>query len=227
MSEISIISNTKSAGCYVYCTEWDSHGERHARATQRPPTKKRSKSLKKAGLLTRKYRSKGYTILTQDECSTIVGYSGATGWLLKGAKINVSSSLSSKRFYTIGVLGEGVEYHTFAEKANSETFVDFIKQVHAKFGKVLIFLDNASYHKSCDVKEGLEEFGKDVILEYLLPYAPETNPSEGQWKIQKQHTSNRGYEDVEEMQESINRMYRTGEIKLAKMHDYLRDVECT
>lgn len=190
-----------------------------------PPTR-RSKSLKKAGQLIREYHSRGYTILTEDECSTIVGYSGATGWLLKGVKINVPSSLSSKRFYTIGVLGDGVELHVFADKANSETFLDFLEKVHDKFGKVLIFLDNASYHKSLAVREGLEKFGEDIILEYLLPYAPETNPSEGQWRIQKQHTANRGYESVEEMQESIDRMYDTGEIKIAKMHDYLKVVDC-
>lgn len=152
--------------------------------------------------------------------------SGATGWILNGEKITVPSSLSSKRFYTIGVLGDGVELHVFAEKSNSETFLDFLEKVHAKFGKVLIFLDNASYHKSIAVQEGLKEFGGDVILEYLLPYAPETNPSEGQWKIQKQHTANRGYASVDEMQESINRMYDTGEIKIAKIHDYLKVVNC-
>lgn len=190
------------------------------------PPMRRLKSLKKAGQSIREYRPRGYTILTEDECSTIVGYSGATGWLLKGAKINVPSSLSSERFYTIGVLGDGVEFHVFADKANSETFLDFLEKVHAKFGKVLIFLDNASYHRSHTVQEGLEKFGEDIILEFLLPYAPETNPSEGQWKIQKQHTANRGYESMEEMQESINHMYDTGEIKIAKMHDYLKVVDC-
>ena len=184
------------------------------------PQTRRLKSLKKAGQLIREYHSRGYTILTEDECSTIVGYSGATGWLLKGVKINVLSSLSSKRFYTIGVLGDGIEFHVFADKANSETFLDFLEKVHAKFGKVLIFLDNA---RSQTIQEGLEKFGEDVIL---LPYAPETNPSEGQWRIQKQHTANRGYESVEEMQESINCMYDTGEIKIAKMHDYLKVVNC-
>ena len=71
---------------------------------------------------------------------------------------------------------------------NSEVFLDYTAKIHAKFGKVLIFLDNARYCKSCAVKEDLAKFGGGVILEYLLPYAPETDPNEGQWKIQKQHT---------------------------------------
>lgn len=65
---------------------------------------------------------------------------------------------------------------------NNDVFLDYTAKTHAKFGKALIFLDNVRYHKFCAVKEGMEKFG-DVILECPLSYAPETGPSEGQWKI--------------------------------------------
>ena len=77
-----------------------------------------------------------------------------------------------------------------AKKVNSEIFLDYTKKVHPKFGKVLTFLDNASYHKSRAAKEGPEKFGKGVILEYLLPYAPETNPSDA--RVHKSYVFYRG-----------------------------------
>ena len=119
------------------------------------------------------------------------------------------------------MLGKNILHHKFYEKANGESFLDFLKSVHKKFGKCVLFLDNANYHKSYDVRDGMADFGDDVVLEFFLPYTPELNPIEVQWRTQKRCTANRIYEDIDEMQESITRMYATGEIKPVKMHDYL------
>ena len=43
--------------------------------------------------------------------------------------------------------------------------------VHKQFGKCVVFLDNASYHKSKAVLEGLEEFGGDIVLEHFPVHA--------------------------------------------------------
>ena len=59
------------------------------------------------------------------------------------------------------------------------------------------------------------DFG-DVILEFFLLYTPELNPIEVQLRTQKRCTTNRIYKDTDEMQESIIRMYATGEIILSK-----------
>ena len=91
--------------------------------------------------------------------------------------------------------------------------------MYKRFDKCVIFLDNASYHKSKTVR-GVEELGGDIILEYFLPYTPDLNPIETQWE-QKRHTSGRQYQDAEDMKRSIDTMYETGEIKTVKMYDYL------
>lgn len=112
-------------------------------------------------------------------------------------------------------------YCTFHEKANSDSFCDFLKLLHEIFGKVLLFADNASYHKSGKVQETLRDLKKTVIIKYLPPYTPELNPVEWQWSMIKKATANTLYKNTDEMKESIRRMLESGEVKAAKMSGYL------
>ena len=133
------------------------------------------------------YKHSGY----KDEYSTIVGWENKTGWFPRGEAITVPTILSGERFYTFGVLAPDREFHAFYEKANGDNFLDFIGKVYQTFGKCAIFLDNARHHKSKTVRDAVKEFCGDVILEYLLPYTPDLNPVETQWREQKRHTAGR------------------------------------
>ena len=86
---------------------------------------------------------------------------------------------------------------------------------------MLLFVDNASYHRSGKVQDEIKKLGRKVALRYFLPYTPELNPTEGQWRILKGHTANTLYGTVDEMKESIRRMLCNGEVKVAKMSRYL------
>jgi len=68
----------------------------------------------------------------------------------------------------------------FAERANSGSFIAFPEELRRRFGRVLIYLDNAGWHKSAAVKEYLDGHGGDVVLRHLPPYTPELNPVEVQ-----------------------------------------------
>ena len=120
-----------------------------------------------------------------------MGWGSKRGWLSTGVEITIPVTLSSERFYTFGVLSSDRQFHAFYDKANSDNFLDFLREVHKQFGKCVVFLDNASYHKSKAVLEGLEEFGGDIVLEYFPKYTPELNPVEPQWREQKRHTAGR------------------------------------
>ena len=45
---------------------------------------------------------------------------------------------------------------------NQHTFLDYLKQVQKKFGKVILFVDRARQHRSKKVQEHLEK-NKDCI----------------------------------------------------------------
>ena len=77
-------------------------------------------------------------------------------------------------------MAAGVFFYESCDTADADNYVDFLGRVHKKFGKVLIFVDNASYHKSAKAKKYPESLDGDIILEYLPPHAPELNPTEMQ-----------------------------------------------
>ena len=109
----------------------------------------------------------------------------------------------------------------FYEKPHGDSFVDFLRVLHNRYGKVLLFVGNALYHKSKKVKYELERLGGDVVLEYFLPYTPELNPIEGQWQILKRAVANTLYDTVDDMKELIWKMLSGGEARVAKMSRYL------
>lgn len=59
--------------------------------------------------------------------------------------------------------------------------------------------------------------GGDVQIRYFLPYTPELNPIEGQWRLVKKATANTLYENTSDMASAIRRMIMSGEIIKAKM----------
>ena len=177
---------------------------------------------KKARLAARYYAKKRHTVLSGDETSHIIGWNIKNGWYLKGEPVTTPVSLSRKRFYSFGALGQdGVFYCAFYKKANGISFIRFVRRLHKKFGKIVLFVDNASYHKSKYVKKEIKKFNGEVVIKYFLPCTPELDAMEGQWRILKKATANTLYETTSGMKKSIRRMIRRGEIKVAKMSRYL------
>ncbi len=130
-------------------------------------------------------------------------------------------TLSRQRRYMFGVLAVNIFYYMFYDKTNTDSFCDFLENVHEKYGKVLIFLDNASYHKSVGVRETLEKYKGEIILEYLPPSTPELNPVEIQWREIKRRLSAKVFDTLDEMEQSVRNLFTSGEILPVKMFRYL------
>ncbi len=173
---------------------------------------------KKARQSAKYYSKKGYTVMIGDESMFILGWNVKNSWYPVGEPVYTPVSLSRKRFYVIGALSRNRFDYRFYEKANTGTFYKFLRTLRRKYGKVLLFVDNASYHKSAELNRKMAKWNGDVVLKYLPPYAPELNNSEGQWRGFKKATSNCLYKTVKEMQRSLRSMTRRGEIKVVKMN---------
>jgi len=62
---------------------------------------------------------------------------------------------------------------------NGDQIIEFLKELEIKTPnkeEVYLICDNASYHKSKEVKEYLKN--KKIELIFLLPYSPNLNPLE-------------------------------------------------
>ena len=71
------------------------------------------------------HHKQGYTILSGDEASFILGWNLQRGWYHQDSPAIAPVTLSRERFHCIGVLGVNTMYYRFYEKANTASFIDF------------------------------------------------------------------------------------------------------
>ncbi|MDN5846423.1 MAG: transposase [Candidatus Nitrosocosmicus sp.] len=107
-------------------------------------------------------------------------------------------------------------------KFNTETFLDFLKIIHAVFPKCYLFMDKASPHyKSKKVQNYLEE-NKDTLIPVYIPTAsPEFMMLEEIWNIAKKELLVlKYYSSFEDFKEKVSRYFRTRRFGL-NMRNYL------
>ena len=61
----------------------------------------------------------------------------------------------------------------------------------------------------------------EIQIRYFLPYTPELNPIEGQWRMMKKATANTLYKNTTDMKKAMRKMLASGEIARVKMSHYL------
>ena len=128
----------------------------------------------------------------------------------------------------------GLRYHDkkrmnfVIKKGNAEIFYEQIKQLNdwlkkewieqgnkiddfkKSSAKIVIILDNASFHKSKDVLEKIEAEMPNIILEFLPPYSPDYNLIELVWHSAKEYIAHRLFESVEQLEELLNKLLNEG-----------------
>lgn len=120
------------------------------------------------------------------------------GWILKGERKAIPMTGRQYRLNFMGAIclnGHKVVYEQ-AEKVDGDSikrFLDKLRRQNPDGRKIHLFLDNAGYHRSKDVKKYAKKL--KIKLHYLPPYSPNLNPIERLWKIFHECvTRNRYYE---------------------------------
>ena len=83
---------------------------------------------------------------------------------------------STKTVRLFGALGRDRIHAKAVERTNSETFVEFLKELCQEDGWLVILLDNAPYHKYNVVDEFVKSTCGEIRLIYFLPYTQQLNP---------------------------------------------------
>lgn len=88
--------------------------------------------------------------------------------------------------------GKVIQHQCQKKKKQTTFFLDKIKQFKERRypndqRKLLLLWDNASCHKSTEVKQWLRDNPGIVELDNFPPYSPEMNPIEHVWKALKQN----------------------------------------
>ena len=130
----------------------------------------------------------------------------------------------------------GVRYHDkkrlnfVIKKGDANTFYEQIKFLNTlliqecseqgNFGKkfedsgvkIVIILDNASYHKKKDILMKIAAEMPHIILEFLPPYSPDYNLVELVWHSAKEYIANRLFESVEQLEQLLHKLLNEGEL---------------
>lgn len=89
-------------------------------------------------------------------------------------------------------LGRVIQHHCKTKKKQITFLLNKVKQFKQKYypndkRKLLLLWDNASCHKSKEVKQWLRDNPGILELDNFPPYSPEMNPIEHVWKALKKH----------------------------------------
>ena len=145
----------------------------------------------------------------------------AKGWFKKGSKPIVKTSYGKKRISVFGALSDReFSAQMTEEKCNWKTYLQFLKSLIRKYGKVLIVIDGAKYHFEKQNVQKFYEHRKDILKVIQLPaYSPELNPIEQSWKKIKKWIATSLWATEEEFEMRIaealgNKEFRT------KLYEY-------
>jgi len=76
--------------------------------------------------------------------------------------------------------------------------------------KIVIILDNASFHKKQEILDELTEEMPNIILEFLPPYSPDYNLMELVWHSAKEYIANKLFKSIEELESLIHKLLNEG-----------------
>ena len=151
-------------------------------------------------------------------------------WGKKGYRKKVTGQ---RRRGRVNIMG-GLRYHDkkrmnfVIKKGNADVFYEQIKLLNVFLleewieqgkqsedfakdsAKIVIILDNASFHKRKDILEKLASEMPNIILEFLPPYSPDYNLIELVWHSAKEYIAHRLFESVEQLEELLNKLLNEG-----------------
>jgi len=131
---------------------------------------------------------------------------------MKGS-IHVFGALNNKR---------GKVMTLRAEEINRFSFLKFLKKLMHYHKKVFLIVDNASWHKTKEIKEFLAENYERLRIAYFPPYSPEYNPSEYCWKaVRRDLITTKLFLSAESMGEQIQDYFRKKSFFGLKLERYL------
>ena len=157
-----------------------------------------------------------WTELVQDESIFVYDYViRRKKWISKYKRPKITVTGSRKRTIVFGCLSlDGKQLFKQYDKFDSKTFVDYLKQVQKRFGKIIIFVDRATPHCSKITREFLDANKGTIRLEYFPVGSPEFDAVEECWRQGKYRILSTYYSTFDFLKDTISYYYRTTRFNL-------------
>lgn len=161
-----------------------------------------------------------WVVLTADETRINWEEEVRRAWLKRNKKtvIKLSRNKTGQSYFGALNIKTGKESIYPLDWQNTENIIKVVLWLIKKHEnkKLCIIWDNASWHKSKELRNELMAGGKleSVHLINFPPYAPDMNPEEHVWKYGKENIANTNFNTFEAMKESFTKLLNN------KMFDY-------
>lgn len=153
-------------------------------------------------------------------------------WGKKGKRKKITGQRRRGRVNVMGGIREHDRHRLcfFIKKGNADTFYEQLQQLNLfvrnewiekgnpredfqKIGpKIVVILDNASYHKRQDIRDKIVQELPNIVLEFLPAYSPDLNIIELVWHSCKEYIAHRLFKSVDELKELLERLLNQGEL---------------
>ena len=136
-------------------------------------------------------------------------------------RINVMGgvrALDKKRFIEFIDKGNADNFYRVLKIFNQELTNEWIlagnpaKNFGDKGPKIIIILDNASFHKKQEYISKIEREMPNIHLEFLPEYSPDYNLAELVWHSTKEYIAHRLFQSVEELEALLNQLLNEGKL---------------
>lgn len=153
-------------------------------------------------------------------------------WGQKGQRKKITGQRGRGRVNVMGGMREQDRKRVcfFIKQGNADTFYEQVQQLHEfvknewvaqgnlaehfqRIGpKIIIILDNASYHKRLDIREQITKELPNIGLEFLPAYSPDFNLIELVWHSCKEYIAHRLFKSVDELKTLLERLLNQDEL---------------
>ena len=163
-------------------------------------------------------------------------------WGKKGERKKITGQRSHGRVNVMGGIREQDRKQVcfFIKRGNADTFYEQLQQLNeflknewvsqgnqakdfqTKGPKVIIILDNASYHKRLEIRDRIAQELPNIVLEFLPAYSPDFNIIELVWHSCKEYIAHRLFKSVDELRNLLERLLNQSELVI-KWHRKIRN----
>jgi transposase len=174
-----------------------------------------------------KQQQENLTIISTDESFFFYDSLVRRVWIEQEKRPIIRVTGSHKHSCIFGAISlDGKQLFRQYDIFNGDTFLDFLKTIHARFPKCYLFMDKASPHfKSRKVQKYFEDNKNTLIPVYLPTASPEFMVMEEVWKIAKHDLLVlKYYTSFADLKNKISRYFRTKRFNLDMRNYLLRDV---
>ncbi|MFB2835942.1 IS630 family transposase, partial [Floridanema evergladense] len=153
-------------------------------------------------------------------------------WCKKGSRKEVRGDRRKGRINVMGGLrySDKKRFVEFLDKSNSESFYQVLKLFYQeligewvaagneadefaeKGAKIVIILDNASFHKKAEYLQKVAAEMPNIHLEFLPKYSPDYNLIELVWHSTKEFIANRLFKSIEELEYLLHQLLNEGQL---------------